>query len=42
MAKKKKRILKEGKAKPDAENRTPTRERTIGVGLRFTPRTERT
>lgn len=42
MIRKKKRIVKEGRVKPDVENRTPTRERTIGVGLRLTPRTEKT
>lgn len=42
MLKKKKRIVKEVKLRTDLENRTPTKERTIGVGLRFTPRTEKT
>lgn len=42
MIKKKKRIMKEVRPKTDLENRTPTKEKTIGVGFRFTPRTEKT
>ena len=42
MIRKKKRIVKEGRTKPDVENRTPTRERTVGLGHRLSPRTEKT